>query len=675
MTSPQLRGSGKAGSTSKEQPASLFDAGRRDFASGRLAVAEKQCRQVLEADPVHAGALHLLGLIYAQTDRVDLAIELIARAIRNDQANPDYFADLGMLLARREQLEEALKSYDLALKLKPDSAAIWVRLGDLLQRQQRYQEALLTYDHALTLAPGHAEAASKAGLLLLGQERFAEALARFELSDTVRPGQTETLHNKGLCLTRLARLEEGAASYRKLLEIDADHYETLNNLGVVLIDLGQFEEAVVHLRKAIRLKPDVVAAFSNLGIALLALERFDEVVATLDGALALAPGLAELHNNKGTALKGLERIGEALASFDRAIALRPDYASAHNNRGICLEDLMRHGEAMSSFKTALVLQPDYGDAHWNLAVNRLRAGDFKAGWVEHEWRWKAASLRLKARQFDQPLWLGAEPVEGRVLLLHNDQGFGDAIQFCRYIPQLAARGARVILEADKPLKDLFSGMAGISQCLVKGDPLPDFDLHCPLSSLPLAFDTTLATIPSAVPYLSAGASPRDWTAWLGPTRPPRVGLVWSGNPDHKNDHNRSLPLQSLLPLLDVDAQFVSLQKNVRASDRLVLCERGYILDAGPELSSFADTASLIQRLDLVISVDTSVAHLAGSLGKPVWILLPCVPDYRWLLDRSDSPWYPTARLFRQSETRQWGEVVRQAREVLLRFAGEVGMMR
>ncbi len=671
MNRQPFRTRGKAGNKSKGQPASLFDAGLQDFESGRLTAAEARCRQALEADPQHAGALHLLGLICAQTDRIDLAIEFIAGAIRNDQTNPDYFADLGTQLMRRERLDEALKSYDLALKLKPDSADVWARLGDLLQKQKRSQEALLTYDHALTLDPGHAGAASSAGLLLFGEGRFEEALARLELSDTIRPGRTETLYHKALCLTRLGRLEQAAASYRKQLEIDANNYEAQNNLGVALIDLGRSEQAVPHFRKAIEIRPDVVAAFSNLAIALLELKRFDEVVATLDFAIALSPDLAELHNNRGNALKGLERIEEALAGYDRAIALKPDYALAHNNRGICLDDLMRCEEALSSFRTALALQPDYGDAHWNVAVNRLRAGDFKTGWVEHEWRWKAASLRLKARPFDQPLWLGGEPIGGKLLLLHNDQGLGDAIQFCRYIPHLAARGARVILEVDKPLKDLLPGVAGISQCVVKGEPLPDFELHCPLSSLPLAFGTTLETIPSTTPYLSVGENARDWTAWLGATRLPRVGLVWSGNPDHKNDHNRSIPLKTLLPLLDVEARFVSLQKNARPGDQVVLGERRDILDAGPELLSFADTAALIAELDLVISVDTSVAHLAGSLGKPVWILLPYLPDWRWLLERTHSPWYPTARLFRQTETRQWNQVVGQARDALQRFVAEM----
>ncbi len=666
-----MRAGGKKASKSRSEPAALLDAGFRNFRSGRLMAAEELCRQALEADPRHAGSLHLLGLIYAQTDRVDLAIELITRAIRGDQTDPDFFTNLGMLLARRERFDEALKSYDLALKLKPDSADVWVKLGDLLQRQQRFQEALLTYDHALTLDPGDAEAANKAGLLLSSQDRFAEALARFELSDTIRPGQTETLYNKGLCLGRLARLEEAAACYRKLLEIDAHHYDACNDLGGVRIGLGKAEQAVPYFRRAIAIRPDVAAAFNNLGIALFDLKQFEEAVATLDRAIVLAPDVAELFNSRGNALRDLDRIEEALASYDRAIALKPDYVHAHSNRGNCFEHLLRGDEALLSFRAALALQPDYSDAHWNIALNRLRAGDFKAGWAEFERRWKVASLGLKARQLDKPAWRGGEPIDGKVILVYGEQGWGDTIQFCRYIPLLAARGARVVLEINEPLKELLSGMPGLWQCVANGDPLPDFDLHCSLLNLPAAFDTTLETIPSTTPYLSVGAKARDWTAWLGPSRSPRIGLVWSGNPDHKNDHRRSVGLKALLPLLDVEARFVSLQKNARPGDQVMLAERSDILNAEPELSSFADTAALIRELDLVISVDTSVAHLAGALGKPVWIFLPYFPDWRWLLDRADSPWYPTARLFRQSEAREWDHVVRQVGEELRRFVADM----
>jgi tetratricopeptide (TPR) repeat protein len=654
----------------KDSAPALYEAGLRHFHSGRLAVAEQRCRKALASDPGHADTLHLLGLIHAQENRVDLAIDFIAQAIRSDQGNAEYFSNLGSLLVLRNQFEEALKSYDLALKLKPDLVNVWMRLGELLQRQKRHDEALLTFDHALTLDPHNLEAADKGGLLLIALGRHAEALARFELSDAISPEQPHTLYNRGLCLTALGRRDEAVAVYGRLIEIDPANYDGLNNLGNVLLDLRRYQEAAVHFHNAIARRPDLLPAFNNLGLALIHLRRFEEAAAQLGRAIALSPDVPELYNNRGKALKELGRREEALADYDRAIALKPDYVHAHGNRGNCLDDLARPDEAEASYRRALALDPDHGDSHWNLAVNRLRAGDLRTGWIESEWRWKASSLGVKQRAFDKPLWLGAEPIDGRTLLVHSEQGLGDTIQFCRYIPLLAARGARVILQVEHPLKELLSGVAGVAQCIARADALPDFDLHCPLMSLPLVFDTTLATIPADTPYISLPRNARDWSEWLGAAAAPRIGLVWSGNPNHLNDHNRSVPLEKLKPLLDVEAQFVSLQKDARERDRALLAERRDIRDAEPGLASFADTASLIRELDLVISVDTSVAHLAGSLGKPFWVLLPYVADWRWLVGREDSPWYPTARLFRQSDTRQWDVVVENLLKALREFVAQ-----
>jgi tetratricopeptide (TPR) repeat protein len=655
---------GKAGSKAKDSAPALYEAGLRHFQSGRLAVAEERCRKALASDPEHADSLHLLGLIHAQANRVDLAIDFIAQAIRSNQGNADYFSNLGSLLVLRNQFAEALKSYDLALKLKPDLVNVWIRLGDLLRKQKRDDEALLTFDHALTLDPDNFEAADKSGLLLLAVGRHGEALAKFELSDAILPDQPRTLYNKGLCLTALGRRDEARAVYGRLVEIDPGNYEGLNRLGNVLLDLRRYGEAIVHFEKAIALRPDLLTAFNNLGLALIHLRRFDDAVTQLGQAIALSTDVPELYNNRGKALKELGRLDEALADYDRAIALKPDYVHAHGNRGICLDNLARPNEAEASYRQAIALDSDHGDSHWHLAVNRLRAGDLKTGWIESEWRWKAGSLGVKTHGFDQPLWLGAEPVAGKTLLVHCEQGLGDTIQFCRYVPLLAARGARVILQVDTPLQGLLSGMEGVAQCIAKSDTLPDFDLHCPLMSLPLAFDTTLTTIPAGTPYISLSEDARDWTGWLGERVGPRIGLVWSGNPNHLNDHNRSVPLEMLTPLLDVEAQFVSLQKGARERDRALLAERVDIRDAESELASFADTASLIRQLDLVISVDTSVAHLAGALGKPVWVLLPHVADWRWLTGRDDSPWYPAARLFRQSGAQQWDVVVANVLEAL-----------
>lgn len=669
MKRTELRADGKTGNSSKDSAASLYLAGLRHFQSGRLAVAEERVQRALASDPQHADSLHLASLLHAQANRIDTAIDFVMRAIRIDQGNIGYFSSLGTFLARQDRFAEALKSYEVALRLKPDSADVWVKIGDLSRQQKNFQEALLAYDYALSLDPRHLDAADKSGALLIELQRYVEALAKFEQSDTIRPGRSETSLHKGVCFQALKRPEEAVASYTMALAADAKNYDARIELANLLLGMGQLEEAASHFRKAIQIRPHGAVAFCNLGSILTRVKRFDEAFAMLDRAIALAPDFAEAINNRGSLLMAIDRTEEALADFERAVALKPDFARAHTNRGLCLDDLLRSDEALKSYTAALALDPDDGDTHWGLAVNRLRVGDLKTGWAEAEWRWESA-LRSSRRHWNRPLWLGAEPIAGKTLLLHNDQGLGDAIQFCRYIPLLAERGARVILEIDRPLKELLSGVAGIMHCVVKGETLPDLDFHCPLASLPLPFDTTLDTIPSSVPYISIGQRTGGWEALLGSTGLPRIGIVWSGNPDHSNDRNRSVPLKALTPLFDVEAQFVSLQKNARESDVAILRGRSDLLDAAPELDSFADTAALIQQLDLVISVDTSVAHLAGALGKPVWILLPYVADYRWLLDRNDSPWYPTARLFRQTATRNYADVLDRMRADLSEWIAE-----
>ena len=639
----------------------LYDAALQEFRSGRLGAAEAHCQKTLSAEPNDADALHLLGLIYAATNRLDPGVELIARAIRNNPANADYFSNLGTLLQRQGKIDEAFKSYDIALKLKPDFAAVWIKLGDLLFSQKRIDESLLTYTHALSLDSSNTEAAHKSGLLLLELKRYEEALARFDLLRHPEPGRADALYHIGFCLAALKQPEQAIALFHQSLKINLRQESVHNSLGVALLDRYRSEEALSHFDAAIEINPGFLSALANRGIALTNLRRLDEALAAFDRALAKSPDSVEVLNNKANALKALGRCDEALACYDRAIALKPDYVDAFNNRGSCLDMMLRADEALASFRATLALSPDYAAAHWNIAVNRLRVGDFKTGWIESEWRWKCDALHLGNREFGRPLWLGQEPIDGKTLLLYSDQGLGDALHFCRYAPLVAARGARVILEINPPLRELVSNLAGVSETIAKGEALPDFDYHCSLGSLPLAFATTLETIPRDIPYLAVTSGHDDWSAKLGEKKVPRIGLVWSGNPDHANDHNRSIALKMLLPLLDAGAQFVSLQKDLRPGDAEILRQRSDVFDAGPELKSFSDTARLLSQLDLVISVDTSVAHLAGALGRPVWVLLPHAPDWRWLLDRDDSPWYPTMRLFRQTGTAEWPSVIQRVK--------------
>jgi hypothetical protein len=338
--------------------------------------------------------------------------------------------------------------------------------------------------------------------------------------------------------------------------------------------------------------------------------------------------------------------------------VKPDYAEALSNCGMTLRELKRFDEALASYDHALALRPDYAEVHCDKSLLQLLTGDLNSGWQEYEWRWKNKSLGLLKRDFAQPRWLGGNGIKGKTILLHSDQGFGDTIQFCRYVSLVSARGVRVLLEVQPPLQGLMASFTDVAQVISAKDKLPHFDLHCPLSSLPLAFGTRIESIPANVPYLTAPSeSVSSWNFTPASRGNLRIGLAWSGRPEHGNDTNRSIPLRSLLQLLDVKAGFVSLQKDVRPDDATVLKYRSDLVRFGDELKTFSDTAAVISKLDLVISVDTSVAHLAGALAKPVWILLPFVPDWRWLLDREDSPWYPTARLFRQTNPGDWSGVV------------------
>ncbi len=456
--------------------------------------------------------------------------------------------------------------------------------------------------------------------------------------------------------------------YDRAIALDPCCAQALVNRGATLHKSGRSVEALEIFERALGLEPDNVEALTNRGVALCDIARYDEALRDHEHAVAVRPRDAAVLNNRGVTLHKLRRFEEALASHDAALAIEPDHFKALTDRGVTLHDLKRFDEASASYDRAMALRPDHADAHFFKGLSNLVTGDFEHGWIEYEWRRRAPAAGITERHLPQPLWLGDEAVAGKTILLHSEQGFGDTIQFCRYIPLVAERGARVVLEVEEPLCELMRGLAGTTSVVAKGDPLPEADFQCPLPSLPLAFRTRLQTIPSRSPYLHVAKPTLKHRDAPPGKRSLKIGLAWAGNPKHARDRERSIGLADLLPLLDIDATFVSLQKQLRPGDidTLQSCD---VVQCSGELGDFCDTAALVSLLDLVISVDTSVAHLAGALGKPVWILLTHAPDWRWLLDRDDSPWYPSARLFRQCETREWGSVVRRVCEALRQFTG------
>ena len=393
------------------------------------------------------------------------------------------------------------------------------------------------------------------------------------------------------------------------------------------------------------------------------LKRPAEALASYDKAITLKPDYVEAYNNRGVALMDLKRPVEALASYDKAIALKPDFAEAHNNRGAALKDLKRPGEALASYEKAIALKPDFAEAHWNQSLCLLLMGHFEQGLRQYEWRKKLKPIGV--RSYPKPVWLGGENIAGKTLFIYWEQGFGDTIQFCRYAKLVEERGAKVIMSVQQPLCGLLKQISPTIQILKPNEEPTDFDYHCPLLSLPLALGTTLETIPAEQHYLKSDEELRSvWSARLPPKTKPRIGVVWSGSQTHKRDHYRSMELQQFLTILSPDAEWICLQKEIREKDFAILRQFGRIAFFGDDLRDFSDTAALLDLMDLVITIDSSVAHLAGAMGKPVWILLPYNPDWRWLLDRNDSPWYPSARLFRQQQIGNWATVIDQVKNEL-----------
>jgi tetratricopeptide (TPR) repeat protein len=537
------------------------------------------------------------------------------------------------------QWDASLRSYERAIAIEPRFAAAHARRGNVLRQMRRSEAALESYDRAIVLNADYAEA------------YFNRANLRKEL----------------------ARWAGALADYDAAIAIKTDYVEARVNRSLLLQELGRYDDALASIDQALAIRPRDVTAQLLRGNLLSQLKQPEAALQCFDRALAIREDHAAAQTGRGNVLRQLNRFSEALACHDRALAADPKFVLAHVNRGNVLNDLARHAEAVASYDAAIAVREDLAEAHFSKALALLQLGDFARGWREYEWRWQSratAALLAEPRQFREPLWLGQSPLQGRTILLHGEQGLGDRIQFCRYAALLKDLGARVLLEVPKALAGLFTRLTGVDELFIAGGPIPPFDVHCPLMSLPLALATRVETVPAAVPYLFCDPNvAARWRSRLGPRTRARVGLAWSGNPDNANDRNRSIPLSRLIGHLPDGFDYYSLHREVRHSDSQVLRNTPSIRDLGEEQSDFSDAAALCDCMDVIISVDTSLAHLGGALGKPTWLLLAFNADWRWLVARADSPWYPTMRLYRQAQFGEWDAVLGRVKEDLIRLCG------
>jgi len=565
-------------------------------------------------------------------------------------------------LAQREhgagRLAEAEAAYRKILALRPDVAEAYNDLGVVLGQQGKLDQALSRFEQALALQPGYTDAHINLGNVLLGQGKLDEAASRYEQALAQRPDNVQAYYNLGNALKQQGKLDEAAARYRSALALRPDHADAHNNLGNVLLSQGKLDEAIARFKQALALRPNYTEAHNNLANVLLGQGKLDEAAVCYGDALALRPDLAEAHYNLGNVRKQQGRLDEAAEHYRHAVALRPDYSDAHYNLGFILREQGKLDEAAARFEHALTLRPDLADAQWGLATCYLVAGDYQRGWPAFE-----ARLRMPRSMPRHSLlrWTG-EPLAGRSLLLLAEQGLGDTLHFLRYARSLKERGARVVLAAQAALGRLLAAHPDVDELFLLGsaDELPRCDFYLPLLSAPGALGTDASTIPSEVPYLSADAElTAAWRAELAGVEGLKIGIVWQGSRNYPSDRQRSVRLADFAPLARLPGvRLVSLQKGFGSEQVatvdfpvLDLCER---LDdvTGP----FMDTAAVIRSVDLVVTVDTAIAHLAGALGAPVWLALQYSPYWVWLRDRDDSPWYPTMRLFRQTTVGAWPEV-------------------
>jgi len=661
---------------------------------GKFDEAERAYAEILRQQPGHFQALYLSGVLALQRGQTVRGIELLQGSLKREPRQPLAHRDLGNALQQVQRFAEALTSYDKSLALKPDQSDLYNNRGIALTSLGRFDEALESYGRALTLKPDYAQAYNNRGTVLSGRGRAAEALADFSQAIALDPNYVKAIanrasvlaaldrhdealkdcdraialnpknadphHQRGNVLIGQARANEALESFDRAIALDPGLSSAHTGRGTALAMLGRPQDALDAHERAVAFDPSSAIAHTNRGAALSGLQLHSEALEAHDRALVLDPRSALAHSNRGTALGLLDRPEDGLASLERALTIQPDLTQAHINRGNFLIDLKRHGEALESFDRAIALNPDSADAHFGKAQTLLARGQYKDAWPAYEWR----KRRVAPDAFHgggRPEWTGREDIAGKILFVEAEQGLGDTIQFCRFAKLAADRGAHVILMAQKSLTGLLQTLD--PRIEIVSAPPSAFDYYVPLLSLPLALGIEVATLSTATPYLRAEpAHTARMREQIGVTGF-KIGLCWQGS---YIAGTRSFPLRALENIAHLPGvRLISLQKGAGTEQLDTLPDGMQVTTLGQDFpQDFSDTAAAMEAMDLIISCDTSVAHLAGALGRPIWVALPYAADWRWLLDREDSPWYPGMQLFRQPKRGDWNGLFEKIRENL-----------
>jgi tetratricopeptide (TPR) repeat protein len=658
---------------SPKRPTVLLNLARTWLAMGLAEDALHCCDEAIALDGAVPHGHRLRGAALAALGRSQEALAHLGQAVRLAPTDAGALIELGVLLASGDRPADAVACFERAVALDPLQIPAHHNLALMAARQGDHERALQSFDRALALDPHNASLLNNRGASLKALGRLAEALQSHSQAVAIEPGNGPMLRNRAVLHLLLEQYPAAIKDYRNAATILGEQPLDLIGLGTALLALDRHDEALAPLDKAAALLPDEIEAHIQRGVALLRLERHAEAVASFDRALAMERRTPVL-NNRGVALAALGRSDEALQSFIESAAHAGGIADTHTNMGVVFKSLGDYRQAGLQFDRALSIKHDDPAANFESAFLRLTLGNFRQGWPQYEARFRVPALHIPQRNFRASRWLGKEAIAGKTLLVHAEQGLGDTIQFARYVPLLRERGADVVFEVLPSLKALMGSLPGQPRIIARGDAPPPLDFHCPLLSLPLAFDTQLDTIPTSDAYLTAEpARAAFWKQRLQQLGGLRVGVAWQGNAQVERliwARGRSMPLTALAPLAAVTGvALVSLQKGPGAEQLLTVPFRDRIVDLGTQFDggadAFLDSAAVMANLDLVITTDTSIAHLAGALGRPVWVALNCNADWRWLLDRTDSPWYPSMRLFRQPDrTQGWDPVIAELSNAL-----------
>jgi len=609
-----------------------FSLANEYYSKGDLRQAASIYNKILKSFPDNVDALHFMGIIYYQLGDHDSAIKYIERELHLNPLSAEAYNNLGLVMRGKGNLNDAISLFKKAIELKPYFANAYYNLGLTYQDMKEYDKAIYNYERAIKIEPNFVEA----------------------------------YNNLGIVLRKVFRLDESVACFKKALQINPNLANTYNNLGLSYQDKEQYDEALKCYQKALQLNPNLADAYNNIGNVLRTKEEFEDSLKYYEKALSLNPNLPESYIGIGCYYQQKEDMDKAMIYYKKALSIDGDSKDAYFSMGAIYSEKGMNDESIDCYRKAISINPNFVYPHYNISFCLLLKGNFEEGWAEYEWRWKTKEFEALRRDFGKPRWYGEE-IRGKRIFLTCEQGLGDAIQFVRYAKRVKDLGAEVILEVPKVLHRLFMYVEGIDSLVIVGSELPNFDVYCPLLSLPYVFKTNLETIPNEVPYIKVNSETIEmWGEKIekGKDRL-NVGIAWTGNPKHKRDKYRSIRLEKFAIFNELKGvRYYSLQVGVGSEQLKEVGSKFEIVDLTGEIKDFFDTAGLIMNLDLVITVDTSVAHLAGALGKQVWVFIPFVPDWRWMLNREDSPWYPTMRLFRQNERNDWDSVIKRVYEEL-----------